>query len=177
MKVNQLHQLNTFFDESNGIVNVIIETPAGSQNKYDYDSNSGFFILDRPIHSSLRYPFDYGFVPNTLAKDGDPVDAVIMINQPTFTGCLVRARVVGVMDMEDEDGGDEKIICVAMKDPRTSHIINIDNLPLHLTEELKHFFIHIKDLEKEKWAKVHGFRDREAAINIVRKGVIIGKRK
>ena len=164
-------KISPFYDESKGIINVVVETPAASQNKYDYDPESGLFILDRPIHSSLKYPFDYGFIPNTLADDGDPVDVVLIIKQPTFTGCLVRTRVVGVMEMEDEDGKDEKIIGVALKDPRTSHMENIEHIPPHYQKELEHFFIHIKDLEKEKWAKVDGFFDRDKAIEIIIKGI------
>ncbi|MHB9099689.1 MAG: inorganic diphosphatase, partial [Syntrophales bacterium] len=149
-------KLDPFFDEMTGIIRVVIETPAGSQNKYDFDNETGCFMLDRPIHSSLRYPFDYGFVPNTLAKDGDQVDAVVMIAQPTFSGCIVRARVIGVMDMEDEAGQDEKIICTPLKDPRTAHITDIEHIAPHHLREIEHFFIHIKDLEKNKWAKVRG---------------------
>jgi inorganic pyrophosphatase len=164
--------LNPFVDEPHGLVTVVIETPAGSQNKFDYNSEIDGFVLDRPIHSSLRYPFDYGFVPNTLARDGDPVDAVVIIAQPTFPGCIVRARVIGVMDMEDEAGDDEKIICTSLKDPRSAHITDIMQIAPHHLREMEHFFIHIKDLENEKWAKVHGFRGRAEALNVVKAGVL-----
>lgn len=176
MNTTTLEKISPFFDEARDLINVIVETPKGSQNKYDYDHTTGLFILDRPIHSSLRYPFDYGFVPNTLALDGDPVDIVLMINQPTYTGCLVRSRVVGVMIMEDEAGRDEKILCVADRDPRTSHITDIEHVPPHHLKELEHFFIHIKDLEKEKWARVEGFQGREVAISVIREGVKNGRR-
>jgi inorganic pyrophosphatase len=171
-----IENLDPFFDESNGIIRVVIETPAGSQNKYDFDRQTGGFMLDRPIHSSLRYPFDYGFVPNTVAKDNDPVDALVMIAQPTFPGCIVRARVIGVMDMVDEAGQDEKIICVAFRDARTAHVAGISDIGPHQLREMEHFFVHIKDLEEGKWAKVKGFRDKIDAIEVIRAGMFRGQR-
>lgn len=167
----QFHAIPPLFDETLGIINAVVETPAGSQNKYDYDHVSGLFMLDRPIHTSLRYPCDYGFIPNTLAKDGDPVDVVLMINQPTYPGCLVRARVVGVMVIEDESGMDKKILSVADSDPRASHIIDIQDVPETFLKELEHFFVHIKDLEQDKWAKVEGFRDKATAILAIKDGM------
>ena len=163
--------INPIFDEALGIINAVVETPAGSQNKYDYDPVSGLFMLDRPIHTSLRYPCDYGFIPNTLAKDGDPVDVILMINQPTFSGCLVLARVVGVMVMEDEAGMDRKILSVADSDPRASHIKDIQDVPQTFLAELEHFFVHIKDLEQEKWARVDEFRDKAMAILVIKEGI------
>ena len=171
MRQANLHSINPLPDATLGIINVVVETPGGSQNKYDYDEDSGLFILDRPIHSSLRYPFDYGFLPNTTAQDGDPVDVVVMINEPTYPGCLIPARVVGVMVMQDEAGGDEKILAVPTSDPRTSHIVDIQDVPPHSLKELEHFFIHIKDLEKEKWARVDGFYERTRAIAVIEKGI------
>jgi inorganic pyrophosphatase len=173
---NHFDTLTTFFSEGEGIVWVVVETPAESQNKYDFAPELNALILDRPIHSSLRYPFDYGFVPSTLAEDGDPVDAVVMIAQPTFPGCLVRARLVGVMDMEDEAGRDEKVICVPFRDPRTAHISDIKDIGAHHLREMEHFFIHIKDLEKDKWAKVNGFRGKCEALEVVRAGIQGAKR-
>jgi inorganic pyrophosphatase len=175
MNAAQLHTISPLFNEELGIINAVIETPAGSQNKYDYDQVSGLFMLDRPIHSALRYPCDYGFIPNTLAKDGDPVDVVLMINQPTYPGCLVRARVVGVMIMEDEAGRDEKILSVSDRDPRLSHIMDIKDVPPNYLKELEHFFIHIKDLEQDKWAKVEGFDDKAKGISVVREGIRNGR--
>ena len=175
MNETRVHSINPLFDEGLGIISAIVETPAGSQNKYDYDVVSGLFMLDRPIHSSLRYPCDYGFIPNTLANDGDAVDVVLMINQPTYPGCLVRARVVGVMIMEDEAGRDEKILAVADRDPRASHIVDIKDVPQNYLKELEHFFIHIKDLEKDKWAKVEGFHDKATGISVIKEGMKNGR--
>lgn len=167
MEPTNVVSLGPFFDQASGVVNVVVETPAGSQNKYDYDPQIGRFVLDRPIHSSLRYPFDYGFIPGTHAGDGDPLDAALVLNQSTFPGCVVHARVVGVMDMEDEDGRDHKLICVAATDPRMAHVQDVNQLPPHLLKEMEHFFIHIKDLEKQKWARVHGFRDRQSGLEVL----------
>lgn len=169
-------ELPPFVGAGNDLVWVVIETPTDSQNKYDYDSDLGAFILDRPIHSSLRYPCDYGFVPGTLAGDGDALDAILLISRPTFPGCVVKVQVVGMMEMADEAGTDEKIICVAASDPRHAHMKNIEDLPENLRRELEHFFVHIKDLESEKWAKVVGFRGRAEAIALIKRSAIDGKR-
>jgi inorganic pyrophosphatase len=163
--------LAAFVDEERGLVRMIVETPAGSQNKYDWDEEAGLFVLDRPIHSALRYPFDYGFIPGTLGGDGDPVDAVLFLRQPTFPGCLVVARIVGLIKMRDEGGEDDKILCVADRDPRARGYEDLQDLPAHWLREIEHFFVHIKDLEKERWAEVEGFHDRQHGIESVREGV------
>lgn len=162
--------LPAFAEEARGLVHVVVETPAGSQNKYDWDPETGFFVLDRPIHSALRYPFDYGFIPGTMGGDGDAVDAVLLIRQPTFPGCLVVARIVGLMKMRDEKGEDDKVLCVADRDPRARGCEDLGDLPPHWLREIEHFFIHIKDLEKDRWAEVEAFHGREQGLACVREG-------
>jgi inorganic pyrophosphatase len=159
-----------FPDISNrNLVNVIIENPKGSHNKYDLDPVSGILVLDRPIHSSLVFPANYGCLPETTAGDGDPLDAVVLSGFPLLAGSVVEARIVGALVLEDEGGMDPKIICIAESDPRLRHIQNFDNLDKIFLEELKHFFVHIKDLEKEKWAKFYGFENQLRAVQLVAK--------
>jgi inorganic pyrophosphatase len=159
------------------IVNVVVETPRGSGNKYDIDVKSGVIHLDRPIFSSLRYPVDYGFIPQSLSEDGDPLDVILLIWYPSFPYCVVKAKVVGMMKMEDEDGIDNKIICVADRDPRWNFVSDVKAIPDHLLEEWSHFFIHIKDLEKDKWAKVTGFVSKKRAIAEIDKSLQRFKRE
>ena len=127
---------------------VFIEIPRGSANKYEYDKKRRVFKLDRILFSSVHYPCDYGFIPDTLALDGDPLDVLVIISQPTFPGCLMDVRVVGMCDMEDEKGQDEKILCVSKTDPRWNHIKSFEDVPPHILKEVEHFFSVYKDLEK-----------------------------
>lgn len=159
-----LEGLAPFLDDDRTLLRVLVETPAGGQNKYDHDPDTGLLTLDRPLHSALRYPFDYGFVPSTEAEDGDPLDVVLVIPEPTFPGCLVEAHVIAVMLMEDEDGPDPKLICRARKDPRTAQLHDLGDLPPHFLDECAHFFTRVKDLESGKWARVDGFADRGVAL-------------
>ena len=166
--MRNLLDLPPFANEDDGVVHVLVECPAGSPNKYDYDEALGALVLDRPIHSALRYPGDYGCVPGTLSEDGDALDAIVLARNPTFPGCLVRARVLGVLRMEDEDGPDPKLVCVPARDPRAAEYQSILDLPAHTRAELEHFFARIKDLEPHKWAKVTGYENRGAAREVVR---------
>jgi len=109
-----------------GIVNIVVEIPAGSRNKYEYCSDAGIMALDRVLHSSVRYPFDYGFIPNTLADDGAPRDAMVIMDEPTFAGCLIKARPIGVLDMHDCGAYDGKLLCVPMANPRQANIVSIN---------------------------------------------------
>lgn len=162
-----LRHLDPWIAPAEGLVRVIVEIPAGSRNKYAYDPGTGLFALDRPIHSSLRYPADYGFVPGTRSPDGEALDAVLLIPEPTFPGCLVVSRVVAAMLMEDEDGHDPKLLCVPAREPRTRELVDLEGLPEGLRDELAHFFTHIKDLEAGKWARVEGFVGRDQALALV----------
>ncbi|MBW3664797.1 MAG: inorganic diphosphatase [Actinobacteria bacterium] len=138
----------------------------GSRNKYEYDSASGRFHLDRMLFTAVRYPGDYGFLPGTLARDGDALDALVVLGEPTFPGCTITARVLGVLDMEDEKGPDEKLLCVPQDDPRWQHLQVLDDVPDHLRLEIAHFFSIYKDLER-KHVKVHGWRGRDEALEVV----------
>ena len=131
-------------------IDVVVEIPRGSRNKYEIDHDSGRIRLDRRLFSATVYPADYGFVDGTLGEDGDPLDALIILEEPTFPGCVVGCRPVGVFWMEDDAGPDAKIICVIDGDPRWDHVRDIADLPSHLTQEIEHFFTVYKDLEPGK---------------------------
>src|SRR5918996_5567417 len=121
-------------------IEVMVEIPKGSRNKYEYDHDRHVMRLDRRLFSATVYPADYGFITGTLGEDGDPLDALVLLEDPTFPGCHVNARPVGVFWMADEKGPDAKIICVAAGDPVTSGVHDLDDLPPHLLAEIKHFF-------------------------------------
>jgi inorganic pyrophosphatase len=132
------------------IVRVIVEIPKGSRNKYEYDHESGRIKLDRVLFSAVHYPADYGFVEGTLAEDGDEVDVLVLIEEPTFSGCLIEARPIGCLRMRDEKGRDNKIIAVPIRDPRWSEFKDINELPYHLLEEIENFFLTYKKLESKE---------------------------
>jgi len=134
---------------------VFVEIPAGSRNKYEWDDELGGVALDRRLFTSMSYPADYGFIEGTLAADGDPLDALVLVGEPTFPGCRVRVRVVGVFHMADEKGDDEKVICVPLRDPLWSEISDIEDVPRQLRNEIEHFFQVYKDLE-DKWTETWG---------------------
>ena len=135
---------------------VTIEIPKGSRNKYEVDHETGRIRLDRRLFTSTAYPTDYGFVENTLGEDGDPLDALVLVGEPTFPGCRIRVRPVGVFHMTDEKGPDEKVICVPLKDPAWSRVYDIHDLAPEYREEIEHFFEVYKALEPGK--AVEGFR-------------------
>lgn len=144
-------------------VDVFVEIPAGSRNKYEWDHEIGGFRLDRMLFSAVHYPGDYGFVPNTLSGDGDPLDALVLLGVPTFPGCTITSRIVGVFDMADDKGEDAKLITVAEADPRWQHVRDLADVPTHILDEVQHFFSIYKDLEG-KSVRIDGFRDRTAAL-------------
>jgi inorganic pyrophosphatase len=147
-------------------IEVFIEVPMGSRNKYEWDFERQTFVLDRMLFTAVRYPGDYGFIPDTLALDGDHLDALVILGEPSFPGCTLRARVLGMLDMEDDKGPDEKILTVADHDPRWSHLRFLNDVPQHLLDEIGHFFGIYKDLE-QKLVKVHGWRKREVALQTI----------
>jgi len=155
-------------------VEVIIEIPRGSRNKYEYDHERHLIRLDRRLFSATFYPADYGFVPDTLAEDGDPLDALVMIDEPTFPGCLVDSRPVGVFWMTDEQGPDAKIITVACGDPMWNMVFDIEDLPPHLTHEIAHFFEVYKDLEPGKGTEIGGFEGVDSAWKEIERSVARG---
>lgn len=150
------------------IVNMIVEIPQGSSNKYEYDHELGVFKLDRTLYSPLFYPFDYGWICDTLAEDGDPLDILVITTQPTFPGCLIAARPLGVLMMRDEKGPDEKILSVAAADPRFEGIEHLSDLPAHILKEIVHFFDIYKDLE-DKETTVLGWQDVATAHAVIEK--------
>jgi len=129
---------------------VVIEIPKGQRNKYEVDHESGRIRLDRMLFTSTRYPSDYGFVENTLGGDGDPLDALVLLEEPTFPGCLIRCRTIGMFRMTDEAGPDEKLLCVPAHDPRHEHLRDIHHVPEFDRLEIQHFFEVYKDLEPGK---------------------------
>ena len=145
---------------------VLIEIPKGSRNKYEYDFALKKVRYDRMIFSSMMYPADYGFVPETLALDGDPLDVLVLVTEPTFPGCVMEVKPIGVFHMTDEKGPDEKIICVPMSDPIWNKVNNLEELNPHLIKEIEHFFKVYKDLEKKK-VDVGGWGDVLEAKEIV----------
>ena len=128
-------------------VEAVIEIPSGSQNKYELDHDTGRMRLDRVLYSPFHYPADYGFIPDTLAEDGDPLDVIVMITQPTFPGCQLRARIVGLLEMHDEHGVDDKLFAVAADDPRYDGVVTLEDLPAHTLKEIVHFFSTYKELQ------------------------------
>ncbi len=148
-------------------VEVIVEIPQGSRNKYEMDHSTGRIRLDRMLFTATRYPLDYGFIPQTLAEDGEPLDAMVMVEEPTFPGCAVQARPVGVFWMNDEHGPDAKILAVPARDPRYAGLQDLGDIPGHLANEISHFFDTYKELEPGKSADVRGWQDRAMAESVI----------
>ncbi len=142
---------------------VTIEVPQGQRNKYESDHETGRIRLDRYLYTSMGYPADYGFIEDSLGEDGDPLDALVLLPEPVFPGVVITARPVGMFQMVDESGGDNKVLCVPAGDPRWHHITDISDVPSHVLEPIKHFFLHYKDLEPGKFVKVADWANREAA--------------
>lgn len=147
---------------------VLIEIPKGSRNKYEYDFELKKIRYDRMIFSSMMYPADYGFIPETLALDGDPLDVLVLVTEATFPGCVMEVKPIGVFHMTDEKGPDEKVICVPVSDPVWNKINDLDELNPHLIKEIEHFFKVYKDLEKKK-VDVGGWGQLQDAKEIVAK--------
>jgi len=153
-----------------GIVNVLIEIPGGSKNKYEYDKDLQAFSLDRVLYSSVQYPSDYGFVPNTLADDGDPLDGLVLMDWPSFPGCVIAARPIGMLEMIDDGDRDEKLLCVPVKDPRYAEINELKQISSHRLEEISEFFRTYKNLENKK-TEILGWKGMEEVKTLVEKCV------
>jgi inorganic pyrophosphatase len=153
-------------------IDAIIEIPRGSRNKYEVDHEAGRIRLDRVLYTPFVYPVDYGYFDNTLGGDGDPLDALVLLEFPVFPGVIVEVRAVGVLPMEDDGGIDEKILCVPAKDKRWQHIQDIDDVPQQLKDELEHFFTHYKDLEPGKWVKVGTWANKDAAQKLIDEALV-----
>ena len=150
-------------------LNVVIEVPTGGEPvKYEFDKESGALFVDRILHTPMRYPANYGFVPHTLSPDGDPIDALVIARSPFVPGCVVRARPIAVLNLEDEAGGDEKLVCVPVDSvfPYYTNVGERGDVPQIVFEQIEHFFTHYKDLEKKKWVRVGNWGDAEEARRI-----------
>ncbi|HEU4967333.1 inorganic diphosphatase [Sphingomonas sp.] len=157
-------------DEPPHNLNVIIEVPVGGEPvKYEFDKKSGALFVDRILHTPMRYPANYGFVPHTLSPDGDPLDALVVARSPFIPGCVVRVRPIAVLMLEDEAGGDEKLLTVPVDDtfPYYTKVEERSDLPEIVAQQIEHFFTHYKDLEAKKWVRVGHWEGAETARRIV----------
>ena len=155
-------------------INVLIEiTPETSPIKYEFDKDSGFMLVDRVVQASMVYPCNYGFIPNTLADDGDATDVLVINNHQLIPGCVIKVRPIAVLIMEDESGMDEKILAVPVSKINAfyENVKSIEDLPAGYTESIKHFFERYKDLEKGKWVKVKGWESKDKAFEIIKKTI------
>ncbi|MDA3631203.1 inorganic diphosphatase [Saccharopolyspora sp. WRP15-2] len=146
---------------------MVVEIPRGSRNKYEMDHRLGRIRLDRTLFTATQYPADYGYFPGTLAEDGDPLDALVQVVAPTFPGCTIRVRPVAVFWMHDEHGPDAKVLCVQADDPRADHVRDLTDVPLHDREEIGHFFATYKDLEPRKSGEIRGWQSRAEAEAVI----------
>ncbi len=149
-----------------GLLSVLVEIPGGSKNKYEFDKDLNAFALDRVLFSSVQYPYDYGFVPNTLADDGDPLDGMVLMDQPTFPGCVIVARPIGMLEMIDGGDRDEKILCVPDKDPRYANVKSLEDVAEHRLDEIAEFFKTYKNLEK-KVTEILGWKNVDQVMPLV----------
>ena len=145
----------------------IVEIPKGSRNKYEYDPDLGAIKLDRFISASVVYPTDYGYVPETLMPDGDPLDVLVCVSEPTFPGFMVPAKVVGLFKMADEKGQDDHVVCVPCNDPGWNSLEDLEDLPAQLRREIEHFFAVYKDLDPDRTSEVNGWDDRAASLETI----------
>ena len=157
-------------EQSPKIVNALIEIPQGSKSKYEIDKKTGLLKLDRVIYSSFHYPLNYGFIPQTLGKDGDPLDILVMCSEAIQPLCLVEALVIGNMQMIDTNLIDDKIIAVATKDPGVNYITSLDEVPQHFFSVLKNYFEQYKVLENKE-VKINDFQDKERAFEIINESI------
>ena len=142
----------------------MVEIPMGSRNKYEYDPELGAIKLDRFVSASVVYPTDYGFIPETLGRDGDELDVLVCVSEPTFPGCLIPVRPIGLFCMRDENGIDDKVVCVPVNDPRWNVHDDVEDLPQHLRDEIFHFFTVYKDLDVGRHSEPTGWSGQAAAL-------------
>jgi len=176
--INVLHPWHgaTHGEKAPQIVNAMIEIPQGSRTKYEIDKETGLLKLDRVIYSSFHYPVNYGFIPQTLGHDNDPLDILVLCSQSIQSLCLVQATIIGNMQMIDSGEKDDKIIAVATKDPSVNHITSIDELPKHFISELKNYFEQYKVLEN-KQVQIEDFQNKEIAYQIINEAINFYKQK
>jgi inorganic pyrophosphatase len=146
---------------------VFVEIPAGSRNKYEYDQALGGIVLDRRLFTAMAYPSDYGYIEGTVGEDGDPLDALVLVADPTFPGCRIRVRPIGVFRMQDEKGRDDKVLCVPVGDPYFEDIVDVGDVVRELLDEIEHFFQRYKDLEPTKETITGGWSDRAEAERVI----------
>ena len=151
------------------VVNVVVEVPVGSRNKYEYEPELGAIVRDRVLPGNVRYPADYGFVPSTVSTDGEPLDIMVAAYDPVFPGCVLQARVIGALEMEGEGGTEPNIFAVPDDDPRFEDIESLEDMPEQNLHEIEQFFIAFKRLEGDEEVEVRGWRDLEEAHEIIRK--------
>lgn len=164
MTTNEAPSKPMFFD-------VTVEIPKGQRNKYEVDHENGRIRLDRMLFTSTQYPSDYGYIENTLGEDGDPLDALVLLDAPTFPGVVISCRAIGMFHMRDESGGDDKILCVPAKDPRSTHVQSLDDVSEFDRLEIQHFFETYKDLEPGKSVKGAHWADRATSERIIREAI------
>ncbi|MEX2033552.1 MAG: inorganic diphosphatase [Candidatus Colwellbacteria bacterium] len=152
-------------------ISVLVEIPRGSRNKYEFDKETGRIKLDRVLHSSVTYPADYGFIPDSLSADGDPLDVLVITRFPTFPGCVVEARPIALIDMIDTKEGDEKIVAVPVGDPQFASWNELEDIPEALKNEINEFFKTYKNLEPGKFVEIQGWKGREAAEAMIEKAI------
>ena len=151
-------------------VTAVIEIPFGSRNKYELDKHTGLMKLDRVLYSSMHYPGDYGFIPRTLAEDGDPCDVVVLVKEQTFPGCMIDARPLGVLHMLDRGEPDDKILAVPLHDPYAGEWFDIADIPQHVLKEVEHFFQRYKDLEGKR-VQMIGWEKSLKAMRVIEDGI------
>jgi len=151
-------------------INVVVECLKGERNKYEYDKDVPGVVLDRVLHSNVHYPSDYGFIPQTWYDDDDPLDALVLVEDQTFPGCVIEARPVALMKMDDDGEQDDKVIAVPSEDPRYDHVEDLDDLTDQQTAEIAEFFETYKNLESGKQTEVLGWEDREATLDAIEHG-------
>lgn len=154
-----------------GFVNVVVEIPRGSRNKYEYDPELDIIALDRTLYAAVHFPTDYGFVPGSAASDGDPIDALVMVEEPTFPGCLIRVRLIGVLTIEDDEGVKEpKLLAVPVEEPRFAEYADIKDVPAHLLKEIENFFDIYKQLEGDP-VKARGWQGARQAEKVLEEAI------
>lgn len=167
--INPWHDLSPG-DRCPDAVTAVIEIPTGSKNKYELDKDTGLLRLDRVLYSAVHYPGDYGFIPRTLHEDGDPLDVLVHVNEPTFPGCQIDVRPVGVLKLLDRGEPDDKVLAVPVTDPYHEGFHDLDDLPVHYRKEVEHFFLVYKDLEGKRM-QILGWEPAAVAKRIILESV------
>ncbi len=155
--------------DSPEVINAVIENPKGTKNKYEYDKQKESVVLDRVLHSSVHYPGDYGFIPKAYYEDGDPMDILVLTTHPTFPGCVIEVRPVGILYMDDGGEQDDNVIAVPVEDPRWDDVQNLDDVDEHQKEEVAEFFKTYKNLEPKKEVEIEGWGGKEEAFEAIEK--------